>query len=71
MAARQVQPQFVIGAKGRKTSVILPIAAYVDLLKTIHDLAVAAEKRPEPTLNVGEVKRRLRRHGRVWTQVHQ
>jgi len=65
MAARQVLPQFVVGAKGRKTAVIIPIEEYEELMEDIHDLGVVAERRHEPTVKIGELKRRLKRHGRA------
>jgi hypothetical protein len=58
-----VQEQFVIDAKGNKTSVILPLKQYEKLLEDLHDLAVVAERRAEKPLSLEEMKRRLKKDG--------
>ncbi len=50
---------------GKPTAVILPIAEYEELLEDLHDLAVIARRRDEPLIPLAEVKRRLKRNGRV------
>ena len=40
-----LQEQFVVDAKGKKTSVILPIKRYQKLMEDLHDLVVVAERR--------------------------
>jgi PHD/YefM family antitoxin component YafN of YafNO toxin-antitoxin module len=44
---------------GKPTAVILPLAEYEELLEDLHDLAVIARRRDEPTIPLDEVKRRL------------
>jgi hypothetical protein len=46
-------------AMGRRTAVVLPIAEYEQLLEDLHDLAVAAERRDEESIDEAELKRRL------------
>jgi PHD/YefM family antitoxin component YafN of YafNO toxin-antitoxin module len=50
---------------GKPTAVVLPIAEYEELLEDLHDLAVIARRKDEPTIPLAEVKRRLRKNGRV------
>ena len=50
---------------GKPTAVVLPIAEYEELLEDLHDLAVIARRKDEPLKPLAEVKRRLRRNGRV------
>ncbi len=50
---------------GKPTAVILPIAEYEELLEDLHDLAVIARRKDEPIIPLAEVKRRLKRNGRV------
>jgi PHD/YefM family antitoxin component YafN of YafNO toxin-antitoxin module len=50
---------------GKATAVILPIAEYEELLEDLHDLAVIARRKDEPTIPLDEVKRRLKRHASV------
>jgi len=58
-----VQEQFIIDARGKKTSVILPLKQYQKLMEDLHDLAVVAERRAEAPMSLGEMKRRLKKDG--------
>ena len=58
-----VQEQFIIDAKGKKTSVILPLRQYQRLMEDLHDLAIVAERRAEEPISLGEMKRRLKKDG--------
>lgn len=49
----------------KPTAVILPIAEYEELLEDLHDLAVIARRKDEPLIPLAEVKRRLKRNGRL------
>ena len=55
--------QFVVDKRGRRTAVILPIEEFEELLEDLHDLAVVAERRDEPTISFEEVKQRLKENG--------
>lgn len=50
--------QFIVDESGKKTSVILPVEDYEELLGDIHDLAVIAERKDEPSISVDELKKR-------------
>ncbi len=58
-----VQEQFIIDAKGKKTSVILPLKRYQKLMEDLHDLAIVAERRAEEPIGLDEMKRRLKKDG--------
>ncbi len=51
--------QFQTDAHGKRTAVVLPISEYERLLEDVHDLAVVAERRDEPTMPLDQLKRRL------------
>ena len=56
-----LQEQFVVDAKGKKTSVILSLKRYQRLMEDLHDLAVVAERRSEKPIPLDEMKRRLKK----------
>jgi len=60
---RDLQAQYVTDETGKKTAVILPIEEFEELLEDLHDLAVLAERRDEPTVPHEEVLARLKRDG--------
>ena len=49
---RKFQEQYVVDEKGQKTAVIIPVEEYEELLEDIHDLAIIAERRDEPTIGL-------------------
>lgn len=55
-----VQVQYVVDAKGRRTSVILSFKRYQQLMEDLHDLAVVAERRDEKPISLEEMRRRLK-----------
>jgi hypothetical protein len=60
---RDLQAQYITDEKGKKTAVILPIEEFEELLEDLHDLAILAERRDEPTIPHEEVVARLKRDG--------
>ncbi len=60
-----VVEKFIVDSKGRKTGVVLSLKRYRKLVEDLHDLAVVAERRSESTIAFGEMKRRLKRDGRL------
>ncbi len=50
---------------GKPTAVVLPISEYEELLEDLHDLAVIARRKDEPTIPLAEVKRRLKTNAAV------
>ena len=65
MDAETLQGHFVVAPGGRRTAVILSIQQYEQLLEDLHDLAVVAERRRERPVPLAELRRRLKRHGRL------
>ena len=52
--------QFIVNAKGQKTAVVIPVNEYEELLEDLHDLAIIAERRDEPTISFEDLKKRLK-----------
>ncbi len=42
--------QYIVDEKGERTAVILPVGEYQEILEDLHDFAVIAERREEPTV---------------------
>ena len=57
--------QYQTDAQGKRTAVVVPLADYERLLEDLHDLAVVAERRDEPSLDEAALKRRLAEGGSV------
>lgn len=55
-----LHPQFITDEKGIKQSVILPIAAFQQLVEDLEDLAVVAERRDEPTISHEDLLKELK-----------
>ncbi len=55
--------KYIVDGKGQKTAVILPVEEYEELLEDLHDLAIIAERRDEPTVSFEELKKRLHEDG--------
>ena len=60
---KRLQERYIVDEKGQRTAVILPIEEYEELLEDLHDLAIIAERRDEPTINFEELKKRLKEDG--------
>jgi hypothetical protein len=54
--------QYVTDDKGRKTSVILPVDTYEEMLEDIQDLVAVAERRSDKKLSLVEMKKRLKKN---------
>ena len=59
----RAREQYIVDQRGKKRAVVLPMEGYRRLLEDLHDLAVVAERRDEPTVTLEELKRRLRQDG--------
>ena len=57
--------QYVTDAQGRRTSVILPIEEYENLLEDLDLLSVAYETRNEPSRPLDEVIAEMRAAGEI------
>lgn len=51
MKINKIHPQYITNEDGLKTSVVIPIEEYEELMEDIEDLAVAAERREEPSIS--------------------
>jgi len=56
----KIKPQYIIDEKGKKTSVIIPLSEFIELLEDLEDLAVVAERREEPTISHEDLLKELR-----------
>jgi hypothetical protein len=65
MGVRKEPVEYIKDARGRKQKVIMSYRRYRQLMEDLHDLAVLAERRDEPTVSLEEVKRQLRADGRL------
>ncbi len=57
-----VREKFIIDSKGKKSGVVLSLRRYRKLMEDVHDLAVVAERRSEPTISFEEMRRRLKKN---------
>jgi PHD/YefM family antitoxin component YafN of YafNO toxin-antitoxin module len=55
--------QYVIDKKGQRTAAILPIKKYEKLMEDLHDLAIVAERKGEPTISLNKLKQDLKKNG--------
>ena len=62
MKALNPKAEYIV-KNGKATAVILPITEYEELLEDLHDLAVIARRKDEPTVSLSEVKRKLKANG--------
>jgi hypothetical protein len=53
--------RFVVTEKGQKTGILLSLKEYNNLLEDLHDLAIIAERKDEPSIPLNEVKEKLLR----------
>jgi len=61
----RLHKQFIVDEKGKKTAIVLSLEEYEELLEDIHDLAIIAERRNEPTVSFDELKKRLKTDGLI------
>ena len=62
---KKMHPKYIIDEKGEKTSVIIPFSDFIELLEDIEDLAIAAERREEPTISHDDLLKELREENLV------
>ena len=60
---KELALNYITNESGEKTAVILPIAQFEELLEDIEDLAIAAERRDEPTLSHADLLAELKQDG--------
>ncbi|MCL4510456.1 MAG: hypothetical protein M1470_05240 [Bacteroidetes bacterium] len=61
--SEKIQPQYLINEEGEKTAVVIPVEEYEEMLEDLHDLAMIAERKDEPTISMKELKERLKADG--------
>jgi hypothetical protein len=52
--------RYITSEDGSRTDVVLAVADYEELMEDLHDLAVIAERREEPSVSLEEVKKKLK-----------
>ena len=62
---RDMNPQYLTDDSGKRKFVVLTVKEYEELLEDLHDLAVIAERRHEPTIPLDAFKARLATDGRL------
>lgn len=61
----KLHEKYITDESGNRSAVVLPIEEYEGLLEDLHDLAVIAERRNEPTVTFEEIKARLQADGQL------
>ena len=61
----KLHERYITDEDGKKTAVVLPVEEYEELLEDLHDLAVIAERRDEPSLSLDDVKAKLKADGLI------
>lgn len=65
MSEKIQQPQYLVNKEGQKTAVVIPLEEYEEMLEDLHDLAIIAERKDEPTISMKELKERLKADGLI------
>jgi PHD/YefM family antitoxin component YafN of YafNO toxin-antitoxin module len=55
----ELNPQYIKNNAGKNSFVVLPLGEYEELIEDLHDLAIIAERRKEPTMSLSELKNSL------------
>ncbi|MEM3465996.1 MAG: hypothetical protein QXU11_06530 [Thermoproteota archaeon] len=55
--------RYIVDEKGERKEVVIPVEEYEELLEDLHDLAVIAERRDEPTAPLEEIIEKLKKNG--------
>jgi PHD/YefM family antitoxin component YafN of YafNO toxin-antitoxin module len=63
MPSQKMHEQFLVNEKGEKTAVLIPFEEYVELMEDLHDLAVVAERKDEPTISHEDLIKELKKDG--------
>ena len=57
--------QFVVNERGKKMAVVIDLKTHSALWEDFYDAAVARERQSEPRETLEDVKKRLRRRGKL------
>ena len=63
---KKLEIEYVTNRAGEKTAVIVPIDRFEELIEDIEDLAVAAERREEPTVTHDQLLTELKQDGLIF-----
>ena len=61
----KTRERYIVDENGDRRAVVLGVEEYQELLEDIHDLAVIADRRDEPTTEFDELKKRLKQDGLI------
>jgi hypothetical protein len=62
---QELHPQYITDEDGKRTSVILPMVEFEELLEDIEDLASVAERREELTISHEELITEMKKDGLI------
>lgn len=62
---QELHPQYITDEDGKRTSVILPMVEFEELLQDIEDLASVAERREELTISHEELITEMKKDGLI------
>lgn len=62
---KQLCEKYIVDEKGRKSSVIISLKKYQELLEDVYDLAIIAERKNEHTISFNELKKKLKTDGLI------
>ena len=65
LSRNKMHPQYITDEQGLKTSIIIPISEYEELMDDIEDLAAVADRRKEPSIPHEAFMEELRNDGVV------
>jgi len=65
MRVHEPAAEYIVDKKGQKKGVLLSIEHYERLLEDLHDLSAVARRKNEGSIPLEEMKRRLKKHGRL------
>jgi len=63
LKVQQLHPQYITDVNGQKTSVVIPIKKFQELMEDIEDLAAVAERRNESSINHEDLIKELKNDG--------
>jgi hypothetical protein len=59
----QEKEKYIVNEKAAKTDIIILLDEQEELLEDLHDLAIIAERKDEPTVSLKELKKKLLDNG--------
>jgi PHD/YefM family antitoxin component YafN of YafNO toxin-antitoxin module len=59
----KLHEKYIVDETGERTAIVLPLEEYEELIEDLHDLAIIAERKDEPTTSLDELKKKLHADG--------